>query len=330
MKIIPLIQELLLSHDCVVVPGFGGFLANYSPARVDKGSSTIHPPRKVLSFNKNLTHNDGLLIGALSVKLNVGYNESRTIVEEQVLSFKRRINAGQTIIFDGIGSFMGNGEGNLLFEPDMSVNYLPSSFGLEPFRFDPLEKYDVREKVIRPVGKEPIRSYSTRKILWRAAVIIPIIALMVAVPFRKEIFKLSIQETTLNPLAKTELENNIESLDNMTVPVAEKIAGDNMDIGNSSITTEETTVSMPSEEIVSEPYISLDYNVITGSFKVRQNALAQVAILKESGFEAEIIEAANGFYRVCAGSFSDIETATDRKNILLDSNFSGSWINKSR
>jgi hypothetical protein len=66
MDIIPLIRELLMSHDCVVVPGFGGFLANYSPARVDKASSTLHPPRKVLSFNKNLVHNDGLLIGVMA------------------------------------------------------------------------------------------------------------------------------------------------------------------------------------------------------------------------------------------------------------------------
>ncbi len=316
-----------MNHDCVVVPGFGGFLANYSPARVDKTSSTLHPPRKVLSFNKNLTHNDGLLIGALSAKMNIGYNEARSIVEEQVLNYKRRINNGQAVVFEGIGGFSGNGEGNLQFEPDMTVNYLASSFGLEPFRFDTLEKYDVREKAIRPIDKEPVRSYSTRKILWRAAVIIPIIALMVAVPFRKEIFNFNIQESSLNPLAKTELENNRESLEENAIPMLNTVAEDPVN-SVEAVPAESSLTSMPSEEIVPEVAPTLTYSVITGSFQVRQNALVQVAMLKESGIEAEIVEADNGFYRVCAGSFNDINAASARRN-ALKTDFPGSWINKS-
>ena len=317
-----------MNHDCIVVPGFGGFLANYFPARVDNSSSTIHPPRKVLSFNKNLTHNDGLLVGAISVKLGIDYKEARSIVEEQVASFKRRINSGQSLIFEGLGRISGNGEGNMQFEPDMSVNYLASSFGLEPFKFGPIEKYNVRERVLHPVEREPIRSYSTRKILWRAAVIIPIIALMVAVPFRKELFKSNIQETTLNPLAKTELESNMKSLDEAENPNLEAVTEAISVNTTNEIAAEDNLVSSPANEPVLEQTEKLSYEVITGSFKVKQNALVQVAMLKESGIEAEIVEASNGFYRVSAGSFNDLGTATATKN-SLNNDFPGSWINKS-
>ncbi len=326
MDIIPLIRELLMSHDCVVVPGFGGFLANYSPARVDKASSTLHPPRKVLSFNKNLVHNDGLLIGALAAKLDVGYGEARAIVEEQVQNYRQSIDAGQMVFFEGIGSFSGNGEGNLQFEPDMTINYLVSSFGLEPFRFDPLERYDVRERAIRPIDKEPVRPYSTRKIVWRAAVIVPIIALMVAVPFRKEIFKFDIQESSLNPLAKTELEKNRESLDEHASSTLETVVDLPANI-DGTVPAESGLTPTASDEIISEATPARTYSVITGSFQVRQNALAQAAILRESGFDAGIIEADNGFYRVSAGNFDNIDAASAHRNALKE-DFPGSWINK--
>ncbi len=66
MDITAFIRELLFGHDCVIVPGFGGFIGNYTPARIDKSTSTFYPPVKQISFNRNLNHNDGLLVGRIS------------------------------------------------------------------------------------------------------------------------------------------------------------------------------------------------------------------------------------------------------------------------
>ncbi|NLA48282.1 MAG: hypothetical protein GX876_02335, partial [Bacteroidales bacterium] len=63
MDITSFIRELLFSHDCVIVPGFGGFVGNYAPARIDRATSTFYPPSKQISFNRNLRNNDGLLAG---------------------------------------------------------------------------------------------------------------------------------------------------------------------------------------------------------------------------------------------------------------------------
>ena len=329
MNIIPLIQELLMNHDCVVVPGFGGFLANFSPARIDKTSSTLHPPRKVLSFNKNLTHNDGLLIGALSAKMNIGYNEARAIVEEQVLNYKRSINNGQAVFFEGIGGFSGNGEGNLQFEPDMTVNYLASSFGLEPIEVVPQKKYDVREKVVKHIDKEPIRSYSTRRILWRAAVIVPLIALLVAVPLKTDLFNGSTELSTLNPLASTELEINEEAISSANISFGEA------ETTTSSAPAMETSTSAPIAPIavgaevspapISAVSASKGYSVVTGSFKVKENALAQAEMLREKGFTPEIMEASNGFFRVSAAVYGDLQTAAAQRAVINET-FPGSWV----
>ena len=84
MDITAFIRELLFGHDCVIVPGFGGFIGNYTPARIDKSTSTFYPPVKQISFNRNLNHNDGLLVGRISESAKINYGDARNLVEEFV------------------------------------------------------------------------------------------------------------------------------------------------------------------------------------------------------------------------------------------------------
>ena len=46
LEITKYIQELLFVHDCVILPGFGGFVANYRPAKIDENQQIVHPPSK--------------------------------------------------------------------------------------------------------------------------------------------------------------------------------------------------------------------------------------------------------------------------------------------
>ena len=61
MQLSPYIKDLLYRYECVIIPGFGAFLANYTSASIDADSSTFYPPGKTISFNRQLQTNDGLL-----------------------------------------------------------------------------------------------------------------------------------------------------------------------------------------------------------------------------------------------------------------------------
>ena len=95
MDITAFIRELLFGHDCVIVPGFGGFIGNYSPARIDRSSGTFYPPVKKISFNRNLTHNDGLLVGRISGSSEMTYGDARNAVEKFVSDLRRKIEKGE-------------------------------------------------------------------------------------------------------------------------------------------------------------------------------------------------------------------------------------------
>jgi nucleoid DNA-binding protein len=301
------IRELLFSHDCIIVPGFGGFIGNYTPARIDKNTSTFYPPVKQISFNRNLNHNDGLLIGRISESVKVNYGDARNIVEEFVAGLRKKLEKGEKVVFDDIGSFINNQEGNVQFEPARDVNYYLDSYGLLSFQYIPLEGYDVRKRITRHIDKEPVKHSSLGKVLWRAAIIIiPLLAVLVVIPLKTDIFKSRVEATTMNPLVAVELENNKKAVDENIEPAG---------------------VAAASEIILPVAEAEDIYYLIINSFKLRENADIQVSILREDGFAPEIITAPNGFYRVSAMRCNGMEMAVSKKDSLTKK-FPGTWIKK--
>ena len=320
MDITAFIRELLFGHDCVIVPGFGGFIGNYTPAHIDKSTGTFYPPVKQISFNRNLNHNDGLLVGRISGSSNINYGDARNLVEEFVGELRRKLERGEKVVFDNIGSFVNNQEGNVQFEPDRNANYHLDSYGLESFQCLPLEGYDVRKRIIRHIEKDPVKQASMRKILWRAAVIIPLLSVLVAVPLKTDLFKAKIEAATMNPLVTAEFENNKKAVDE--------------DIKDESAKIEENVKPVSEEPAAPEVVVPVAaetnvYCLITGSFKSEENAVFQVNILKAEGFTPEIVAAPNGFYRVSAMMCSDLNTALSKKDSIAKK-LPGTWVSKKR
>jgi nucleoid DNA-binding protein len=312
------IRELLFGHDCVIVPGFGGFIGNYTPARIDRSTDTFYPPVKKISFNRNLNHNDGLLVGRISGSKSINYGDARNLVEEFVAGIRKKLEKGEKVVFDNIGSFVNNHEGNLQFEPDSNVNYHLDSYGLEPFQCLPLEGYDVRKRIKRNIEKDPVKQASIRKIIWRAAVIVPLLSLIVAVSLKTELFRTKVETTTMNPLVTAEFENNKKAVDESNSIKSPQIEENTKPAFNEGSPVE---ASVPVAASLNA------YYVITGSFKSKENAESQVNILREEGFSPEIVSSENGFYRVCALQCSDLKTADIKKDSIVKK-FPGTWISR--
>lgn len=320
MDITAFIRELLFGHDCVIVPGFGGFIGNYSPARIDKSSGTFYPPVKQISFNKNLNHNDGLLVGRISSSASINYGDARNTVEEFVSEIRKKLEKGEKIVFDNIGSFVNNHEGSLQFEPDRNANYHLDSFGLESFQCLPLEGYDVRKRIIKQNQKDPVKQASMRKILWRAAVIVPLLAVMVAVPLKTDLFKAKVESTTLNPLVNAEFESNKKAVDQDAV---------NQFVISPGVGSEETSAFAVTDAKKTITAGESSFYVITGSFKSEENAVLQVNMLKEEGFTPEIVTAPNGFFRVCALTCTDLNAAEIKRD-SISKKFKDTWISRKK
>jgi hypothetical protein len=203
------------------------------------------------------------------------------------------------------------------------VNYLPGSYGLESFQFSALEGYDVRKQITRHIDKDPERGHATRIFLWRAAIIVPLIALATIIPLKTHLLRPKIEATTLNPLIKTESVNVNESEpeSNLTVQVpAEEVTQPTSDESG-------PVTPAPSGNISAHQGHEGHFYLITGSFKLRVNAYQQATLLKEEGFDPEVITAANGFFRVSALRCNDLTTAIEKKD-SLNKKFPGAWVRK--
>ncbi|HAM10794.1 MAG: hypothetical protein A2X05_01870 [Bacteroidetes bacterium GWE2_41_25] len=321
MDITAFIRELLFGHDCVIVPGFGGFIGNYTPAQVDRNSGTFYPPVKQISFNRNLNHNDGLLVGRISGSLSINYGDARTIVENYVSNLRKRLENGEKVVFDTIGSFINNQEGNVQFDPDKSSNYHLDSYGLESFQCFPLEGYDVRKRIIKYKGRDPVKQVSMRKIIWRAAIIVPLLSVMVIVPLKTNLFKPGVEISTLNPLVSAEFEHNRKAVDEIAKEESAKPAEPPVEVAES------IAIEPPAVETVAPA--SGGYYLITGSFRSHDNAVKQVNMLIEEGFTPEIVTAPNDFFRVSAMVCSDLATAKMKKDSIAVK-FPASWISRKR
>jgi len=307
------IRELLFEHDCVIIPGFGGFIGNFSPAKIDRVSGMFYPPVKQISFNRNLNHNDGLLISKISKLTGLNYGDSRRLVEEFVMLITGKLSRGEKVSFDHIGWFVNNRENNVVFEPEANINYYAGSFGLESFHCMPSGNYDVRKRVVRHIDKEPAVNRQTARNLWRAAIIVPLLALLIAVPLKTDLFKAKVEATSMNPLVTAEFESNRKAVDAAVVTLPASVPE----------TVEEAPAPSPEPAAISTG----QYSIITGSFKSEENAMEHIEILRAEGFTPEIKQASNGFFRVTAARCKDLETAITTRDSITGK-FPGAWITR--
>ena len=140
-----LIGDLLLQHNCVIVPSFGGFVAQRTSAKIDPAKGVIIPPKKSVLFNKQLINNDGLLIAALSQANSIPYSEAAEEVQAHINEWEARLQMGGRITIDRVGNLFYDQERNLCFEQDRFYNLLLESFGLSAVHFVSVADAEAKE-----------------------------------------------------------------------------------------------------------------------------------------------------------------------------------------
>ncbi|MDO7886334.1 HU domain-containing protein [Hymenobacter cheonanensis] len=139
------LRPLLRDHDCVIIPDFGGLVAEYTPARVQPGGRhVLSPPTRQVAFNQALTRNDGLLVDALRQHLNVPAAEAREALRQAVATLHRDLQTQQRTELPGIGVFRQLAGRGLQFEYTGTDNLLTAAFGLPELTVHPVSVTDAR------------------------------------------------------------------------------------------------------------------------------------------------------------------------------------------
>ncbi|OWP62284.1 hypothetical protein CDA63_14945 [Hymenobacter amundsenii] len=178
------IRTLLQDHDCVIIPDFGGLIADYAPARIHPVRHTLAPPAKRVAFNQSLTRNDGLLVDALSAKLNLSTSQARQMVLEAVQRMNQELEAGRRTDLNGVGTFRQAPGRGLEFEYTGSENLLGASFGLPELVSRPVRATDAMLARERPAPGPQLRGRTSRAAwTWRTLGIATIVGLVLSADY---------------------------------------------------------------------------------------------------------------------------------------------------
>jgi hypothetical protein len=130
-----IVIQLLLRHNCVVVPGFGGFVAKQVAAELDFQKGILSPPKKALLFNRFLLTDDGLLLAEYARQQGLYYEDAKAQLQAFTDSMQRQLLNGETIKLAKLGAFTRQSDGQITFEQDRFFNLLLSSYGLTNLNF---------------------------------------------------------------------------------------------------------------------------------------------------------------------------------------------------
>lgn len=134
MSIAPHITELLHHHNCVIVPNFGGFIANYTSATIHPIDRRIWPPSKHVLFNPKLVNNDGLLGQTIAEIKQITYPQAIDFINDSVKKWQSDLAKGKRIEIGEIG-FLVQEKGQVLFEQTREINLLLQAYGLSSIQF---------------------------------------------------------------------------------------------------------------------------------------------------------------------------------------------------
>jgi hypothetical protein len=144
-----IIVQLIIQHDCVVIPEFGGFVTKAIPSKIDYDKGIMSPPSKQLLFNIQLLNNDGLLTTEISSVNKISYADASNEIVRKVSEYHAALKEGKKITIHKVGTFQRNQEGLLIFEQDRFFNFLMASYGLDNIQFVPAKEI-TKEIILTP------------------------------------------------------------------------------------------------------------------------------------------------------------------------------------
>lgn len=304
MHIETYISDLLYRYDCVTIPEFGAFLTKRVSAKIDESTHTFFPPKKVISFNEQLQHNDGLLASYIADAENIPYEVAVQKISKNVKSFLSFLKEGETLNFSTIGDLMLNSDGKIVFEPTQNTNYLAEAFGLTEFKSSHVNREVYKQQVesledVIPISitSEKRTSSGSRNYLKYAAV--ALIAL------------------TLGGFSATTFYNN-------QVETHNQLAQESANVQLDAKVQQATFVienPLPAVTLNVEKQQG-KYHIIAGAFRIEENSDKKVEQLQELGFKARKIGMNKyGLHEVVYSSYENSNDAlVALRNIRLNYN----------
>lgn len=354
------IESLLLKHDCVIVPGLGGFVTQYVPARRIDNEMLFLPPCRSVGFNPQLTLNDGLLVQSYMQAYDTNYPETIKLINNSVQQLKMQLQEEGEYELSGIGKLTLGVGGKYNFIPCEAGVLSPELYGLDAVTQTLLSKERKAEStdIIVDNGKQKkVRLKRTEKsytISINRELVNYIAAAIVAVFFYclwvtpvsdttkteqqaasmvyEQLFQSSSAKTSTSPIQATKAVQTAHPMQQQTATEAEAEAQPSATVSPATETTQPSTKvgtqSEATKTITSAPENNdKKYTIVLASAISEANASSFSKELKKEGFHEVTPYRKGRMVRVIYGHYASEKDAHEALSKLhRHSAFSDAWV----
>jgi nucleoid DNA-binding protein len=262
------IKDLLYRYECVIIPGFGAFLTQYHSARIEANNNVFYPPRKVITFNRQLQTNDGLLANYVASVENSSYETALQKIRNFTGELSLQLSTRAVVELKNIGEFCLNDENSVQFSPSNKENFSTSSFGLKTFSSSQISREVYKKPSKSEVNPSPFLFTPERRetIPYLKYAAIALIAISISGLGGLKIYEGQVKNSNFveKQKANTLLENQIQEA---TFVIENPLPALNLTL----------------------PRQVGNYHIVAGAFRVEENATKKLNELLDKGYSAKAI-----------------------------------------
>lgn len=165
-----IIEYMLLSRNCVIVPGLGAFTTRTFASQWLEEEDTFLPPVRHIRFNTDVfqDHND-IFLHALEQIYNLDFEGAKKLCTEMVSNFHKSLVIDDTVDFGSIGLFSLEDDAEITMSPYECGVISPEYYGLDSFHFPLLKNLPEEESVVEtchstePLNHSDVEDVSSNK-----------------------------------------------------------------------------------------------------------------------------------------------------------------------
>lgn len=294
------IEFLLHEHNCVIIPEFGGFVVNTMPSRRD-GVATFLAPTCELVFNRDLTHNDGLLAQSYMKSDRLTFEAAMQRIAHAVEELKSQLRDTHRVEMQKLGSFVMSDENRFTFMPAHFVR--PSLFGLNRATLRPL--------VQMQSPAVPVKEVATGRGQRFASVAAVAAAMILLMMFLLPVSDTNKERQSAQMIGDTSLFGNKASKQHAQEVAQSDILTANATDSSPALPIAETAAIEASVEAPAETPTQMladagpHYYVVVGVYELPQVAQKMIETLQNEGFAEVGSLKRSGRIDVYAASFTD-------------------------
>ena len=162
LRIVSHIEQLLLTHNCVVIPQVGGLVFQYESTPLSADTTQFVPTRRVVVLDPTYQDDDQLLLHTYEAAYGLNEKYARRMLLTDIGLLRSTLQKRGEVLIGINGRLIRHSNGQISFQRKVNETFDLEAYGLPTFQFEKLPVAEEKTEEI-PVSKPSRFSFFHKK-----------------------------------------------------------------------------------------------------------------------------------------------------------------------